>query len=294
MFHQLIMNNLKAGGNEGMTEINKNIQKLKKEYGMSVADAVTFVKKKYPQFSHTCNCFETHFESSETTFEPDLGQAHRQKNFQKTEPLHTHSVMNYFLAFLMALLLLAKITKTISNNNSSNNNSILNTENFERQSLNLVAATFETKDLTKLQQMIENFKKLETKIKNKEEFIKDDLTIEVNSIDDDIIEEQEILYNKRSNPNTQKISQLTVDKAKAERLLNIAEQKLNKMKQKLQTMKNEIQKETQAVRDAENGNNEFEKQMLRQIEEKTKTANNDDKEKKINDTIARVRMENGE
>jgi hypothetical protein len=48
------------------------------------------------------------------------------------------------------------------------------------------------------------------------------------------------------------------------------------------------------VRDAENGNNEFEKQMLRQIEEKTKTANNDDKEKKINDTIARVRMENGE
>jgi len=46
MFHQLIMNNLKAGGNEGMTEINKNIQKLKKEYGMSVADAVTFVKKK--------------------------------------------------------------------------------------------------------------------------------------------------------------------------------------------------------------------------------------------------------
>jgi hypothetical protein len=276
MFHQLIMNNLKAGGNEGMTEINKNIRKLKKEYGMSVADAVTFVKKKYPQFSHTCNCFETHFESSETTFEPDLGQAHRQKNFQKTEPLHTHSVMNYFLAFLMALLLLAKITKTISNNNSSNNNSILNTENFERQSLNLVAATFETKDLTKLQQMIEN------------------LTIEVNSIDDDIIEEQEILYNKRSNPNTQKISQLTVDKAKAERLLNIAEQKLNKMKQKLQTMKNEIQKETQAVRDAENGNNEFEKQMLRQIEEKTKTANNDDKEKKINDTIARVRMENGE
>lgn len=289
------MNNLKAGGNEGMTEINKNIQKLKKEYGMSVADAVTFVKKKYPQFSHTCNCFETHFESSETTFEPDLGQAHRQKNFQKTEPLHTHSVMNYFLAFLMALLLLAKITKIISNNNSSNNNSILNTENFERQSLNLVAATFETKDLTKLQQMIENFKKLETKIKNKEEIIKDDLTIEVNSIDDDIKEEQEILYNKPSNPNTQKISQLTVDKANAERLLNIAEQELNKMKQKLQTMKNEIQKETQAVRDAENGKNEFEKQMLRQIEEeKTKTANNDDKKKKINDTIARVRMENGE
>jgi len=290
MFHQLIMNNLKAGGNEGMTEINKNIQKLKKEYGMSVADAVTFVKKKYPQFSHTCNCFETHFESSETTFEPDLGQAHRQKNFQKTEPLHTHSVMNYFLAFLMALLLLAKITKTISNNNS-----ISNTENFERQSLNLVAATFKTKDLTKLQKMIKNFEKLETKIKNKEEIIKDDLTIDVNTIDDDIKEEQEILYSKPSYPNTQKISQLTVDKANAERLLNIAEQELNKMKQKLQTMKNEIQKETQAVRDAENGKNEFEKQRLRQIKkEEAETKKLENKEKEKNDTIARVRMENGE
>lgn len=293
MFHQLIMNNLKAGGNEGMTEINKNIQKLKKEYGMSVADAVTFVKKKYPQFSHTCNCFETHFESSETTFEPDLGQAHRQKNFQKTEPLHTHSVMNYFLAFLMALLLLAKITKTISNNNSSNNNSISNTENFERQSLNLVAATFETKDLTKLQQMINKFEKLQTKIQNKEEIIKDNLTIDVNSIDDDIQEEQENLYNKPSNPNTQKISQLTVDKGKAEQLLKRAKQELIELKKKLQTMENDIQKETQAVRDAENGNNEFEKQRLRQIEEeKTKTAKKDDKKKKINDTIARVRMEN--
>jgi len=88
------------------SQIQKNIQKLEQQYHMTVPEAVSFVKKRYPQFSNFWNDFEPHLESSEACY--------KQRTFQEAEATpKMQSRMNIMLLVLSALLLLSTLGKHI-------------------------------------------------------------------------------------------------------------------------------------------------------------------------------------
>ena len=88
------------------SQMKKNIQNLEKKYNMTVSEAVTFVKKRYPQFSNFWNDFETPLESSEAPY--------KQIQFQEAEATpQMHNRMNIMVLVLSALLLLATLSKRI-------------------------------------------------------------------------------------------------------------------------------------------------------------------------------------
>jgi len=257
MFHQLVISH------EGLhvAEINKNIQKLKKEYNMSVAEAVKFVKKEFPQFSDICDSFGPHFEYAEAAF--------KQKNFQKTEPRLSHGTMNKIeprlshgmlnkiIIFLLTLLVIFKMRNTYNSSpsfNSSPPRQIV--DDFETYSLELItqAGLVSVDKIDKIEKVIEGLK----------ERIQDDLKIELDDHIDNIVEEQDYLKTQPPRPDTTKITKLYLDKEDTEEELKQAKQRLEKLEEKLENLKEIKKSEKQAKADAESGNRQSKEQQMQQ------------------------------
>ena len=265
MFRQLI-------SNEGLhvAEINKNIQKLKKEYNMSVAEAVKFVKKEFPQFSDICDSFGPHFEYAEAAF--------KQKNFQKTEPrqhdYHAklrqhdwHGTMNKFIGFLFTLIAILWVRKTY---NSSPPRHIV--DEFEIFSRELITQA----ELVSVDK-IEKFEKV---IEGVEEWLGDESReIELDNHIDDIFEEEEYLKTLPPRPDTTKITKLYLDKRDTEEKFEQATQRLKNLKEQVEKLKKIKKSEKQAKADAENGNRESKEQQKQQATKQQQQITTDTKQK---------------
>ena len=271
MFRQLI-------SNEGLhvAEINKNIQKLKKEYNMSVAEAVKFVKKEFPQFSDICDSFGPHFEYAEAAF--------KQKNFQKTEPrqhdYHAklrqhdyHGTMNKFIGFLFTLLAILWVRKTY-NSSPSYNSSLPRqfVDDFEIFSRELITQA----ELVS----VDKIEKIEKVIKGVEDWLGDESReIELDNHIDDIFEEEEYLKTLPPHPDTTKITKLYLDKEDTEEKLEQATQRLKNLKEQVEKLKKIKKSEKQAKADADSGNRESKEQQIQQATKQQQKITTDTKQK---------------
>ena len=260
MFHQLVISH------EGLLcdEINKNIQKLKKEYNMSVAEAVKFVKKEFPQFSDICDSFGPRFEYAEAAF--------KQKSFQKTEPRLSHGMLNKFIIFLLTLLVIFKMRKTYNSSpsfNSSPSRQIV--DDFDTYSLALVTkAGLDSVDkIEEIAKVIEGLK----------ERIKDEFPMDLDSLNDDIDEEQGYLHTLPPRPDTTKITKLHLNKKDTEEELEQAKQRLEKLETELENLKRIKKTERQAKADAISGNIESNKQQGQRSTKQQGEKRNEIKEK---------------
>jgi len=265
MFRQLI-------SNEGLhvAEINKNIQKLKKEYNMSVAEAVKFVKKEFPQFSDICDSFGPHFEYAEAAF--------KQKNFQKTEHAKPrqhdyHGTMNKFIGFLFTLIAILWVRKTYNSSplyNSSPPRHIV--DEFEIFSRELITQA----ELVSVDK-IEKFEKV---IEGVEEWLGDESReIELDNHIDDIFEEEEYLKTLPPRPDTTKITKLYLDKRDTEEKFEQATKRLKNLKEQVEKLKKIKKSEKQAKADAENGNRESKEQQKQQATKQQQKITTDAKQK---------------
>ena len=273
MFRQLI-------SNEGLhvAEINKNIQKLKKEYNMSVAEAVKFVKKEFPQFSDICDSFGPHFEYAEAAF--------KQKNFQKTEPrqhdYHAklrqhdyHGTMNKFIGFLLTLFAILWVRKTYNSSPSYNSSPPRHiVDEFE---------TFSRELITQAELVsVDKIEKFEKVIEGVEEWLGDESREkELNKHMDDIFEEQEYLHSLTSilHPDTTKITKLYLDKRDTEEKLEQATQRLKNLKEQVEKLKKIKKSEKQAKADADSGNRESKEQQIQQATKQQQKITTDTKQK---------------
>ena len=264
MFRQLI-------SNEGLhvAEINKNIQKLKKEYNMSVAEAVKFVKKEFPQFSDICDSFGPHFEYAEAAF--------KQKSFQKTEPHQHdyHAKLNKFIGFLLTLFAIFWMRKTYNSSRSFNSSPPRQiVDDFETYSLELITQA----ELVS----VDKIEKIEKVIEGVEEWLGDESReIELDNHIDDIFEEQEYLHSLTSipRPDTTKITKLYLDKRDTEEKLEQATQRLKNLKEQVEKLKKIKKSEKQAKADAENGNRESKEQQIQQATKQQQKITTDTKQK---------------
>jgi hypothetical protein len=262
MFRQLI-------SNEGLhvAEINKNIQKLKKEYNMSVAEAVKFVKKEFPQFSDICDSFGPHFEYAEAAF--------KQKNFQKTEPRLSHARLHKFLIFILTLFAIFWVRKTynsLSSYNSSPPRHIVD----ELRTFSLELITQAGRD------SVDKIEEIEKVIKGVEDWLGDkSREKELDKHIDDIFEEEEYLHSLTSilHPDTTKITKLYLDKRDTEDKLEQATQRLKNLKEQVEKLKKIKKSEKQAKADADSGNRESKEQQIQQATKQQGEKRNEIKEK---------------
>jgi DNA repair exonuclease SbcCD ATPase subunit len=247
MFHQLVISH------EGLLcdEINKNIQKIKKDYNMTVVEALMFVKKEFPQFSNICNSFGPHFEDAEAKF--------KQTNFLKTEPEPKYQkMMNHTLLFLMVLLFISKMIRSISSVDKTRKDIV---HDFRMESQALVALQSDPVNaIDSLEEMIDVL----------EERIKDEFPMDLDSLNDDIDEEQGYLHTLPPRPDTTKITNLHSDKEETEEELKQATQRLEKLKKKLENLKRIKTTERQAKADAKSGNREANKQQRHSTKQQQK------------------------
>jgi hypothetical protein len=123
MFHLLVREELSP--QNSIAHLHQNIQRLQREHCMSVSSAVSFVKKRVPQFAGFWSSFGHPFESSEVglkQFDFQKTEAGWQDHFfgqSKTPSSVTHRVkslklMNLLIAILLVLVVVAKVVKSIS------------------------------------------------------------------------------------------------------------------------------------------------------------------------------------
>jgi len=259
MFHQLVISH------EGLLcdEINKNIQKIKKDYNMTVVEALMFVKKEFPQFSNICNSFGPHFEDAEVKF--------KQTNFLKTEPEPKYQkMMNHTLLFLMVLLFISKMIRSISS--------------VDKTPKDIVHGfRMESKELVTLAQIdsVDAIDSLEKIIADLEENIENESRGDI-KVRGDIKAEQEELWVKPPYPDTLKMTLLHFENDKIQAYLEQATrrlEKLKKKKKKLENLKRIKTTERQAKADAESGNRESNEQQRQQATKQQQKITTDTKQK---------------
>jgi hypothetical protein len=255
MFHQLVISH------EGLLcdEINKNIQKIKKDYNMTVVEALMFVKKEFPQFSNICNSFGPHFEDAEAKF--------KQTNFLKTEPEPKHQkMMNHTLLFLMVLLLISKMIRSISSVDKTRKDIV---HDFR----------MESKELVTLAQIdsVDAIDSLEKIIADLEENIEKESRGDI-KVRGDIKAEQEELWDKPPYPDTLKMTLLHFENDKIQADLEQATRRLEKLKKKLENLKRIKTTERQAKADAKSGNREANEQQRQRSTKQQGGKTNKEKE----------------